>query len=235
MTKNRSRAVFESLALIGITLLLTTVFVSSAKREGQPESPMAALKAPLSRAIVGEGNLTVSVPEKVSPGFTLYPISGTAEVLLLNPAGKVVHKWDVDADRARLLENGHLLVLHGSKWGSKHEPWKSLRRIVREYDWDGNVAWEYEAPDVAHHDVHRLANGNTILLHKEMVPAVFKRGMTDLVRKKLPITSDTVLEVTSSGEVVWKWAAHEHLDLDSCGRVKCEPFINIGGGKKRVR
>ena len=66
--------------------------------------------------------------------------------------GRVVHSWPEARakSRLRLLEDGSLLGL-------------SLRKAVVEYDWDGNLAWEYNVEGgFAHHDVVRLENGNTL-------------------------------------------------------------------------
>ena len=105
-------------------------------------------RIPSSRGIVvggnamGAGRLAVFKREQSFPGLTIYPISGTAEVLLLSHAGAVVHRWEVDADRARLLPNGNLLVVHGSKWGLTQPKWRNLRTTIREYAWSGEVVWE---------------------------------------------------------------------------------------------
>ena len=160
---------------------------------------------------------------KSSPGFTLVPRDGLAEVHLLDPLGHVVHRWKTDATRARLLPNGHLLVVHGSKWGAQQPYWKKMRRYVHEYDWDGNQVWEYAAEDVAHHDVHRLANGNTLFLRRVMVPAELRAAkVSDPVLAKQEIRSDAIVEVTPAGEVVWEWMTHHYLDLNSCGTKSCK-------------
>ncbi|MCB0335564.1 MAG: aryl-sulfate sulfotransferase [Bdellovibrionales bacterium] len=169
----------------------------------------------------------VSTKGKPYPGLTLVPLTGTASVVLLALDGSVVHEWPVDATRARLLPNGNLLVIHGSKWGLKVEPWKSLRKTVREYDWDGNVVWEKKVPDIAHHDIQRLENGNTIFPVRVMVPAKFKEQINDLSRRTMKIRSDAITEVNPAGEIVWEWNAHEHLDLNNCGRRPCT--VHTGG------
>lgn len=170
-------------------------------------------------------------PSRAYQGVTLYPVSGTAEILLLTMEGKVGHKWDIDADRARLLPNCNLLVVHGSKWGAKREPWKSIRPIVREYDWNGEAVWEYHAPDFAHHDIRRLSNGNTIFLYRTIVEDTTGTKIKDPILRKLPLSSDSIVEVTPTGEVVWEWHVHDHLDWNSCGRARCR--YGLGEGKRR--
>lgn len=170
-----------------------------------------------------QNRLTVYNRSKASPGFTLFPVDGSAQILLLNMRGEQVHKWNIDVSRARMLPNCNLLVVHGSKWGSRVSPWKSMRHKITEYDWDGNVVWEYRAPFTAHHDVRRLENGNTLLLHRTLVPDDLKnRYVTDPFRRNSPIRSDVILEINPNQDVVWSWNLHEHIDLNSCGRQRCE-------------
>ncbi|MDC0358901.1 aryl-sulfate sulfotransferase, partial [Oligoflexia bacterium] len=165
--------------------------------------------------------LSIYDPKRASGGLTLYPVVGNAEVQLLDMRGKVVHRWNVDAERARLLPNGHLLVIYGSKWGRNKKPWKDLRNTIAEYDWDGAVVWKYEAADEVHHDLWRLPNGNTIFLRRTMVPAAFRQKIKDPVRRVANVRADSVIEVTPEGKVAWQWNAHEHLDLNDCGRRGC--------------
>ncbi len=163
---------------------------------------------------------------KASQGLTLYPTSGSAEVLLVDMAGVEVHKWNVDADRARLLPNGNLLVLHGSKWGLRNKPWSEMRHILREYDWGGNVVWEHRLDHPAHHDIQRLPNGNTLVLYLVEVPEVDKQRMKNPKLQSVPIRSDVILEISPEGKEVWRWEAHKHLDLESCGARDCSRLTN---------
>ncbi len=156
------------------------------------------------------------------PGYTLIPIDGAEEVRLVDAAGKTVHIWPVDATRARLLSSGNLLVIHGSKWGSKQPKWKRLRSVVREYDWNGKIVWEYKARDFVHHDIQRLKNGNTIFLVRDMVPeSVRQAKIRDPRLRELKVRSDDIIEVNPKGEIVWEWRAREHLDLNRCGAKGC--------------
>lgn len=104
----------------------------------------------------------------------------------MNNNGEVVHSWDqVEAGgRARLLRDGRLLVI-------------SVDGALREYDWSGKPIWEYRLPgeDFAHHDLIQLENGNNLVLaHDQSV------GL------------DYMVEVTASGDEVWKWHAGDHLE-----------------------
>ncbi|MDC0357559.1 arylsulfotransferase family protein [Oligoflexia bacterium] len=167
------------------------------------------------------GKLTQFSSDKASPGFTLYPATGAEQVLLLNMNGRVVHRWNFDAMRAKLLPNGNLLVIHGSKWGIKKQKWNALKNKIREYDWSGKLVWEYDAGARIHHDLQRLANGNTIFPVRQELTLEQKALITKPKRRKLNIRSDKIVEVSNKGVVAWSWDAADHLDLNACGKSKC--------------
>ena len=103
---------------------------------------------------------------KATPGYTLFtPIPrGLHTSYLLNMKGEVVHQWDVTGLRSgcsKLLPNGNLLVPLRANLDAKVD--REEPRVIREFDWDGNIVWECEAP-AQHHDFHRLANGNTVYI-----------------------------------------------------------------------
>lgn len=181
-----------------------------------------------------KAKLTVNKPNKTFKGYTLYSVSGTAEVLLFNMDGKIVHSWNVDAERARLLPNGNLLVLHGTKWGKDVEPWKSLRNKIREYDWNGNIVWEHTANDVAHHDLKRLKSGNTIFLRRTILPKEYKTKITDIKKRALDIRADSIIEINNKGQIQWKWHTYDHLDLNSCGRRECRE-IDVENARGKLK
>ena len=169
-----------------------------------------------------------------TPGYTLMPLVGPARVALINMNGQVVHEWKLDADRARLLPNGNLLVVHGSKWGARNEPWKSLRPTVAEYTWEGTRVWDYTASDVIHHDVRRLDNGNTLFPYRVIVPADSKKDLLDANRRSLAIRSDAIVEVTPEGKIAWEWLAHDVLDLNNCGQKQCATHSDGKGASSQA-
>ncbi|MCB0328116.1 MAG: aryl-sulfate sulfotransferase [Bdellovibrionales bacterium] len=168
-------------------------------------------------------DLTVYNREKAFKGLTLYSVVGKAEVLLFSMEGKVLHRWPVDAQRARLLPNGNLLVLHGSKWGTRVSPWKELKFTVREYTWDGDVAWEYPSSERIHHDVQRLSNGDTIFAVRRNLAPQYMQLITHPKRLRFDtIRTDSLVEINREGAVTWRWNAEEVLDVNSCGNAGCE-------------
>lgn len=156
--------------------------------------------------------------DRATPGFTLIsPLHGT-ESFLIGMDGTVRHSWShplVPGDYARLLPDGHLLWSGETPDGPR--PGGGKGGLLREYDWDGRVVWEYR-DDRQHHDFRRLRNGNTIYIGWEPMPA----NTTQRVRGAEPGTEDKggviwgdfLCEVTPSGERVWEWHAHEDIPLE---------------------
>jgi hypothetical protein len=129
-------------------------------------------------------------PDSAFNGYTMilfrrrYPV-------LVDMSGNVVHHWGRARaqGRARLSRDGHLLTMHPDN-------------VIREYDWHGRIVWQFAAPgkDLAHHDVIRLRNGNTLIVYLAV-----RAG------------EDYLLEVDPDGQAVWRWGSGEHLS-DYFGR-----------------
>ncbi|RMD87150.1 MAG: hypothetical protein D6808_01905 [Candidatus Dadabacteria bacterium] len=225
MPKTRLHLGLEALCMLVLAFILATAFLD--------DSPTYSV---MSQGGEEEPNIDLTIYEKAkaSPGLVLYPVTGMAEVRLLNIKGNTVHTWAVDATRARLLDDCSLLVVHGSKWGLNHEPWKSLRPVLRRYSWDGEILWEYTADDIIHHDVRLLPSGNLIFPVREILTMAQKSAIRDPERRALNIRSDKILEVKPSGEVVWEWHAHEHLDLNDCGKPKCKFKTGVANAEQQL-
>lgn len=122
-------------------------------------------------------------PRESFDGYTL-TLHRARVPVLLDMNGRRVHSWPGARvkSRVRLLPEGSILAL-------------ALNRSVVEYDWTGRETWRYNtSPDLPHHDVIRLDNGNT------MFPVLPADG-----------DADEILEVNRAGDVVWRWRAREHL------------------------
>ena len=168
---------------------------------------------------------TIYDPDRCQNGYTLVHASN---ISLVDMNGNTVHKWDFDLGRSpKLLDKGNLvfcemmapaapygagqILLPDSADGtasasSEGDEWRQGN--VREYDWDGELVWEHlvggksKAGTVA----ERLANGNTLFMYEEPLReehiAHFhgpRKNWADLGY----VIADSLLEVTSDGEVVW--------------------------------
>ena len=161
-------------------------------------------------------------PVKAYNTFVLYaPLAdGLGQSYLIDMNGNEVHQWAQGGFPPLFLDpgvtrgqRGRILVqLSALPPGSGEAPGQAANfrnKTIAELDWNGKVVWQWgsEAPGGAarqHHDIHRLANGNTVMLSNVLhaVP-----GFT------LPrLTDDAIYEVDPAGKVVWRWLASEHLD-----------------------
>jgi len=155
--------------------------------------------------------VTLYKPQECWNGYTLVPYE-PGLILIIDMNGNVVHKWDVGTERARLLKNGHIVVMQQNK--------------AREYDWDGKLLWEYKVPigpgkptgyptpGFIHHDIQRLSNGDTIFIYHDPVPDEYMKLVNDPRRKSKTIMGDCICEVNKKGEIVWQWHNYKYLDLN---------------------
>ncbi len=123
-------------------------------------------------------------PSKASGGYNL-ALYRRRIPMLVDMNGNILHAWpEVRArGRARLTKEGTLIAI-------------CTDEAIREFDWDGNLLWQYENDDddFPHHDLRRLSNGNTLLLYRDL-----DRG------------TDYMLEVDGAGRTVWEWRSGKHL------------------------
>ena len=186
--------------------------------------------------------------EKSYGGYVLYTNhTGGTKTYLIDLEGNVVHEWDHGriGFMAELLPNGHLL--RSEQGPGSPVSFGGWHGTLREYDWDGNVVWEYTLRDknkVAHHGYDRLPNGNTALLiwermsWDEMIskgrdpkdPTVYKDGF------KYPdgtvlhdVWPDAIIEIDSKGKVVWEFHMKDHIGT---ARDQWDPNYHLPFGYK---
>ena len=168
---------------------------------------------------------TLYKPDKCCNGYTI--LWGGRKVKLIDMNGRAVNEWFIDkiknsdtqksqagVDRARLLENGNVLVQRGGMM--------SEDGLLQEYDWEHNLVWEYipegKIPHQKllgpHHDVYRKNNGNTLTICREAVPDKYMSRVREPRWQGQTIYGDVIIEVNHDGDVVWAWHAYEHLDLN---------------------
>ena len=158
--------------------------------------------------------------DRATPGLTLFATIHDDTTRLIDMSGEVVHQWTLhspSSSQMQLLPGGHLLSTEVSEDG-RDIPGGGKGGIIREYDWNGEVVWEHLDPG-QHHDARRLANGNTLYLGWEEMPAdAAKRvvgGVPDSEDEGGIIHSDYLREITPSGETVWEWHAHDGMEIES--------------------
>jgi hypothetical protein len=158
--------------------------------------------------------------DRAFAGFTLFtPLSGNGTVYLIDIAGEVVHTWEMAyppglygylTNSGSIFYNGKTIEKSTRYISSR--PWKG--GAVLEADWNGCILWEVRHPD-HHHDGIRLRNGNVLLICLAPLP----RDLVPKIHGGLPgsehsgeMYADYLVEMTTSGQVVWEWRSWEHLD-----------------------
>ncbi len=133
---------------------------------------------------VDPGWVALYDPGRAWNGFTLALLRKQVPVVI-DMNGRLAHAWPAvrARSRVRLLDDCSLLTI------------ASAGRRVQQFSWDGELVWEYALEDrLPHHDVIRLANGNTLLV---------------VLREEQ--RADDLLEVDPEGELVWEWRAGDRL------------------------
>ena len=175
---------------------------------------------------------TLYTPDRCANGYTL--LWRWDRVKLIDMNGRAANEWRFDsepdlpgADRARLLEDGHVLVQRGGMM--------STNGRLQELDWGGNVVWEFLPEGVEphrnllgpHHDVFRKPNGNTLTICREAVPEEHLDAIRDPRFRGQTIYGDVILEIDPAGRVVWDWRCYEGLDLNH-DRILASPEWRAG-------
>jgi hypothetical protein len=159
--------------------------------------------------------------EAATPGYTLFAPLRSYSTYLVDLDGQVVHQWRHDAPPGQsvyLLDNGHLLRCERADNDVFSAGGEGGR--IREYDWEGQVVWEYLCSDKNrrhHHDIEPLPNGNLLLIAWEYMDAqeALALGRSDRLLPAGELWPDMLLEIkptgSSGGEIVWEWHAKHHL------------------------
>ncbi|MBW1803526.1 MAG: aryl-sulfate sulfotransferase [Deltaproteobacteria bacterium] len=172
-------------------------------------------------------------PKKASNGYTVWCPLGAGEsgepnvrpsvINLMDMRGNVVHSWKTayPVHYGYLLPDGNMLAL--LRWTSSDGPDAGGYKmgggagLLAEYDWDGNVVFEYYDP-FSHHDVSKLDNGNYIYVGWEKVPPDLAKkvrgGQPGTEHKDGTMFCDYFREIDPQGNTVWEWRGYEHLDPD---------------------
>ncbi|WP_026598408.1 aryl-sulfate sulfotransferase [Methylosinus sp. sav-2] len=163
---------------------------------------------------------TIYDPARAYNSYVLFA-GGDDVTRLVDLTGKVVREWKYTGQPVSFIDpalvegaRGHIFVTLESEEGRGTDltPGRAqtrVRKTVGEVDWDGKPVWSFgsAAPGgVArqHHDITRLPNGNTLLLANISYP---------LPGFAAPqVLDDVAYEANPDGDIVWTWAASDHLD-----------------------
>jgi hypothetical protein len=173
---------------------------------------------------------TIYDPDKTWNGYTVFSILATPAAVVIDMNGQVVKQWDgfnVSAGGpARILPGGIVISTSGA-----NPPHQESLEIIQQ-DFDGNEMWSFRSKEQIenqegeliwsarqHHDWQRedfpagyyspefepaALGSNTLLLTHT------NRMQTDVA--DVTLEDDTLIEVSSEGEIVWQWRIGDHID-----------------------
>lgn len=178
--------------------------------------------------------LTHHNPTSSVKGYTLFTPTHARGIYLLNMAGQVVKRWefeDIKTNLAELLPNGRLFITATTLEAKQkaraldEEDYDDLGlfcikqgggcyNTLREYDWDGNLLWSYEA-DCIHHDFHICDNGDVFIPQWVKLPQELADRVEGGYRgapKRPFLLGDDVVRINRQGEEVDRWHIWQMLD-----------------------
>lgn len=150
---------------------------------------------------------------RANNGYTLFAASGKS--YLVDMEGYVLKQWNVGTN-PRLLDNGNILD------ATKSDP--SGFGGFQEIDWNGNVVWTYSekrSSYLPHHDWTRIYNkklkkNTTIYIANKSIPkdSVLAAGANPANGAYTNVQLDALVEVDSTGTIVWEWCFFDHIIQD---------------------
>ena len=177
--------------------------------------------------------------EQTTDGFVLFSSLTGNEIYLINKEGLVVHQWNSPHAAAAhyLTVEGHLIINARDPDAPKFSGGGMAGRIY-EYDWDGNLLWEFKLANdqfLQHHDIALMPNGNFLLIvwHEKTPEEARQAGRRPHTIPRAGLWPDKIIEIRpvypEGGEIVWEWDTWDHLvqedypDLPNYGRVADHP------------
>ena len=178
--------------------------------------------------------LTHYNPTHSVKGYTLFTPAYARGVYLIDIWGQIVKKWDfgeVEVSQVVFRPNGNLFltgVLTSEKLAANALDEDDYSNIdlhclrlgagvttMREYDWDGNLIWQYDNPRM-HHDFHLYDNGDIAFLEWVPFPKEFadtiQGGYTKNPHTPKVMLGDDIVRINPTGEEIGRWRTWEMLD-----------------------
>jgi len=159
--------------------------------------------------------------EEDTEGYVLFEPSSGTSTYLINKNGEVVHKWESDLNsmNSYIQNNGHLIRMERDVNFPTFAAGGQSGRI-REYDWDGNLIWDFEYYSetyLTHHDIEVMPNGNILAISYDALSSeeAMAAGMDPQYIPKAGIWLDKIVEIEPvkprGGNIVWEWRMQDHL------------------------
>lgn len=159
------------------------------------------------------------------PGYTLFAPKHNLVTYLIDNEGQIYNTWTSPYEPGQsvyLLENGNLL--HCCLVKGKGSIGGGEGGRVEEYDWDGNLVWEYDCSDnnkMMHHDIEPLPNGNflAMIVERKTYDECMAAGFPPNTMRDDYLAPEHIAEVQKVGKnqarIVWEWHVWDHLVQDN--------------------
>jgi hypothetical protein len=189
-------------------------------------------------ALIGATGVLQWDPSATADGdHILVTSSGWKSSYLIDREGYIINEWKTKSNPGAhdlLLKNGHLLrgftptVDYDGKPipASWNIPIGGAAGGVQEFDWNGNLVWQYigkTADKCQHHTFFRMENGNTLILLWEKITAADAlaagRDPKTMPANGIGLYPDMVEEVDATPypgipKLVRKWRVWDHVVQD---------------------
>ncbi|CAA6676462.1 MULTISPECIES: DUF1566 domain-containing protein [unclassified Lentimonas] len=159
-----------------------------------------------------------------SSGYNLLSTLNSKSTYLMDNDENIVNTWTSSynpGNAVYLLEDGTLM--RTANTGSTDFDTGGTGGRVEQYDWEGNLIWEYDydtSTHRQHHDVEVLPNGNILIIAWELKTQVeaVAAGRDPSLISEGELWPDSIIEVapigSTGGTIVWEWHAWDHLVQD---------------------
>ena len=159
-------------------------------------------------------------------GYTLWTPLFNTTTYLVDHDGMMINSWENQfrpANSVYLLENGNLhrttdpggngTFIAGGDGG-----------LVEEFDWDGNLVWQFLYSNEQyrqHHDIAPLPNGNVLILAWEYRSGdeAIAAGRDSASMDENELWPEHIVEIepvgSDAGNIVWEWHVWDHLIQDN--------------------
>ncbi len=197
-----------------LALLAAALLAASPVRAGAiPDETSGALALGGYQALQRPTELQYWDPARADNGYNFFGVGG--RTYLLDMEGRVLHTWPVGTN-PHLLSNGSVLD------AMTDDP--SGFSGFKEVSWDGVTVWSYletRSTYHPHHDFTRIWNprlgaattlyiANKDLTYAQLIAAGADPATTPASGAQM----DTIVEVDSTGTIVWEWGFFDHLVQD---------------------
>ncbi|MCF7958335.1 MAG: aryl-sulfate sulfotransferase [Phycisphaerae bacterium] len=159
------------------------------------------------------------------PGYTLFAPKHNLLTYLIDNEGQIFNTWTSSYEPGQsvyLLENDHLLHCCLVKGVGSIGGGEGGR--LEEYDWNGNLIWEYWCTDnnkMMHHDIEPLPNGNflAMIVERKTYDECMAAGFPPNTLRDDYLAPEYIAEIKRVGkneaEIVWQWHVWDHLIQDN--------------------